>query len=655
MTNSVPNVQRTRNIRNRKTRVYNYWEGTRALSGFKHLTSLSLLGISSLDYLAEIQGCLKSSSANLNSLTISLSKDLALKSRKATEPPPADDTSDTDEDTAGVSLQATSSAIAHGTTEADVRREKLAHDTILTRIFDMQNISMEGRRLEKNLALSGERASLSASRDDLAKDLQSIADFQKENISGTESDSIRRAFLEMLQKTAAKYLEIPQKSLEKMDSTKDLKPEDHKVSSQPHKSSLLPPGNHAGSSANTSKPSFSVPINFEPTESFDFDSFLKGEFSSSGHPISQSLQSIWTSDGWKAQGLPNLQTSSGSSAIPYSTGQGNSSKTSFPMTFDQGILNMMNSASMSDIPKIIDTSISGKNKHSVSKAPELHKFEPPPTDSTSTLPSDLSMFDNEGFDGVDVDLEHPDEDAADLNSDQEAVSDQDEHLPSPSKKPKIEGNVSSDMTPMAGFDHQTAKGKFREFHSTTNEELSPDQAMHEWIRSNHGLKLKEFKTQWIPIKASIVGRALDLDVLKRITLLNAGNQEPFWKLLARLQHNHTTKIAFESIHTDHVSAAFLTFLTTFKGLTELFLLERSNKNELESAGAKTNVDIKEIRQSGLQKQLVSLKRLTIKNESDATWDLDATTILILASQSKQLKELAISLSSKNFVSLSDFS
>lgn len=644
-------ISASRTPRDRGPGAYDYWEGCRALSGFKHLSSLTLTGICSLDYLFEIRDCLKSCSATLTNLTLSLSRDLALKSQKVSEPPPsADDTSDTDEEhTIALSSQPTPFAASQGKTEADVRKAKFAQDAILAKIFDMQSISAEGRKLERNLTPPTNHLNPSVAANNFIKGLHMIAEVQKMNL-GVQNDRTRGAFLEMLQYVCRKYLDDSTED-SKLESGKSRKFAGNKPPSQPQctSQSSLPPPKPPGVVAGNGTPSPFGGKYPQTSASFDFDAFLTEEMQmpTGSWKLPDIKDAIW-----KPFGLTPPLSTSFSNVAPLPTLQGSSSQSKYSTTFDEHMtfLNTMQSA----LENTLD-SLSKENQSNGSKTSKYGTSSTSQPQESTALPaplppSDNSPFDNEGFEGVDVDIEHPDEDSTEPNSDQEMLSDQEEHLPSPSKKAKIALDMSSDFELQQSRDMPATRQTAEESCFLTNGDLSPDQAMHEWIRTNHGFKLREFKIQYIPLKASLVGRALDLDVLRRITLLNAGSQEPFWKLLTRLQATRSTRITFESIHTDSVSSAFLTFLTTFEGLTELFLMERSHKTDLEPTSAKTIVDIKEIRRIGLQNHLGTLKGILIKNDTSLSWDLDGTTILTLAAQTKQLKELAISLSSKNFVS-----
>jgi len=164
--------------------------------------------------------------------------------------------------------------------------------------------------------------------------------------------------------------------------------------------------------------------------------------------------------------------------------------------------------------------------------------------------------------------------------------------------------------------------------------------MSEYIRNTRGLALKTLAIYLIPIKASILSRAVDLHVLKRITLLNVGSQMPFWNLLAK--ENKAHPLPLRKIHTDNVSVQFVTFVSQLETLTELFILERSAKVPEYSFASKTVVTMDHIRKFILKKHAENLKKLLIKNENDYSWDANEQVIKLLCKKGKQLEELALS-------------
>jgi hypothetical protein len=166
--------------------------------------------------------------------------------------------------------------------------------------------------------------------------------------------------------------------------------------------------------------------------------------------------------------------------------------------------------------------------------------------------------------------------------------------------------------------------------------------MRDYIRETRGVALESFSVHLIPVKASVLSRAVDLPVLRRRTLLNVGIQAPIWALLQR--ENAEAPLPLRKIFTDNVSVVFLNFVASLPELHELFLLERENKSKPESFAPRTQTTIDQIRRLVLKKHLPTLRRLMIKNLADVTWDMNDKAILLLCRQGKQLEELACNMS-----------
>lgn len=163
----------------------------------------------------------------------------------------------------------------------------------------------------------------------------------------------------------------------------------------------------------------------------------------------------------------------------------------------------------------------------------------------------------------------------------------------------------------------------------------------EYARSTRGLSLQTLSIYLIPVKASVLSKAVDLRVLRRITLLNVGNQAPIWALLAK--ENKQQPIALRKIFTDNVSVPFLTFVSQLEELNELFLLERPDKYKPEPFAPKTAITMDQIRRMVLKRHMPTMKRLMIKNQQDSTWDVDDKTMLLICRRGRKLEELAVSM------------
>lgn len=163
----------------------------------------------------------------------------------------------------------------------------------------------------------------------------------------------------------------------------------------------------------------------------------------------------------------------------------------------------------------------------------------------------------------------------------------------------------------------------------------------EYTRSTRGLGIQSLSIHLIPVKASVLSRAVDLRVLKKITLLNVGPQAPIWALFAK--ENKMQPIALRKIFTDNVCTMFLTFVSQLEELHELFMLERTDKYKPEPFAPKTTVTKDQIRRMILKRHTKTMKRLMIKNQRDSKWDVDEKTMLLICRHGRSLEELAVSM------------
>ncbi|ELR04410.1 hypothetical protein VC83_02162 [Pseudogymnoascus destructans] len=170
-----------------------------------------------------------------------------------------------------------------------------------------------------------------------------------------------------------------------------------------------------------------------------------------------------------------------------------------------------------------------------------------------------------------------------------------------------------------------------------------DNTMSDYVRKTRGLTLKSLSIYLIPIKTSVLSRAVDLHVLKHISLLNVGSQAPFWNYLTK--ENKVSPLPLCKIHTDNVTLHFLKFVNQLENLVELFILERSTKSSEYSFALKTMVTSDNIHRYVIKKHASTLKRLAIKNENDYTWDANVKFLELLCRKGKNLEELGISFAS----------
>ncbi|KAL8711391.1 MAG: hypothetical protein Q9220_004289 [cf. Caloplaca sp. 1 TL-2023] len=663
---------KSRIIKKKKAGGRTFWTGNRDFSGFKHLDSLSLLGVSTLDYLEEIGGCLRSSSSTLKSFSLSLSYETALRGRKvsAIPPPPDDATSEEEEDELIDPPSVTGSTpIAPVSTEADIRKEKLAQDAILARIFDMEQHDGESKRLEYNLVLSNEKHGHLSWFKNIMQDVKTMAQkIHKASKKGSAADaSFALEAIDMVHKATANYLNDKPDSIKKPlldkildlglngEATADALPPNDSTKMVVEAPLLLHSDLQPGSSSSAPQPETSETTNA-----------LQGHATSNGFGIFEDpIQHPYQPPAAPEETDPL----SSWHAMDSSAWQGDFSTAGFPSPGHTGSSHALGAPAQPPshndlafaIPPLItnnkaEAPTSSAANHEA-KSNQTQKGSEPPSLPTDAVPPTSTFLANEpADDSADIDMVHPDEDPNEVIDDQETVSEDEEHqdddidgadLPSPRKRVRFEAsNRLGD-----GEIHEPGPSKATETTSLDDvsgkKEQSAEEAMQAWVREKHGYQLEEIKLDWIPMRAGILSRALDLAVLKRITLLHCGSQDGFWMILAGFQSRHGT-IALKSIHTDNVSKSFLKCLRSFNGLRELFLHERSRKEIDGATSPQGKTTITEIRQQILRKHLKTLERLMIKNEADSNWDLDAITITLLSNKGSNLVELAASLSFKHF-------
>lgn len=679
----------------------NYWANGRAFSGFKSLHTLTLLGMSNHDCLSEIAECIKASSASLKCLTLSLSTELARKSRKPVpvNNPDLDDPSDTemdDEDELSQPPQPPTGASQATTTtnEADIRKEKLAQESILAKVFDLQSVSAEGKKLEKNLSLAGGQL---REEEDSQENIRMVNQLMKSLMdsplaAGSDATSleIRLQHLKMIKDAAERYI-FNQEAQKKKLLTEQGKPPTSAIKKagskplNPLASGFKPSSTNKGPSvidhdfeplSSPTSPYFAsgpgdsllngVPKQFPPSGGFPTSdqtpllSYLPGS-SSSKSSMAQPYTSPYVAGSYPASSSPLL-------SFPYE--HSNHSTTGFhsPLGYPPSPLQASSSGSW-NLTSSHKDALPSVTKH-VSNVGQTHKTKhkspkkPPPTKKVDTLSSEdesegtktppsapqpffAASVDTEALEGsMDVDMEHPDEDAMDIGEDQEIIagSEGSEEIATPRKRAKV-GLVETGSSSSTA---NQAPTPLMEDNATSA--MSSDGAMQAYIRATHGLQLEDLSLEWVPLKASIVARALDLSILKRLTLLEVGPQDAFWTLLVRLQ-SATQIIAFKNIHTDNVSLSFVKFLATFGGLEELFMLERNKKQAADSEPEST-ITISTIRKNALRKHIPTLQRLSLRNERNEQWDVDPKTLRYLALKGTKLRELAFSLTLKTYVSYS---
>ena len=669
------------------------------------------MGISGHECLAEVAQCIKASSATLKSFTLTLSVEMARKSRKPVTAAPApaihDDLSDTelDDDEVLSHPLPPPPSMPQPANEADIREEKLAQENILATIFDLQSVAQVGKKLEKKLSLSGgkcfEEDETKALREHLDTFLKYLQDSQgPENINSTyrrEQLKTTKGFIDALlknhasrpKKTTTSNGKDAENGLDKdlVLIKKKAKPSanssSYKLSSSFSNQfdslmNSLPPGyldddghplfpTGPSGSASTKSSSYSFPNNY-----------FGGTGSSSEFLPPPPLPNPSNGRSWSERFSVKLLIHLGPYAshtiqLPYSYSHSHShassgshtptlSSSMYPYSTNGYSAPLYSPPVGMQYPNKSTISISKHHKPPKPKKYSPKKVEPPKKpfipssdDSETDIPqkaqkstvskASLTMEESH-VETMNVDLEHPDEDLSDLGEDQEAVpGTEDLEVPTPRKRFKTrDSEPGSPVKEKGGESSSTIPLGDKSSEITV---LSASEAMRDYVRATHGLQLDEIRLHYIPLKASIVARALDLTVLQRVTLLEVGSQDTFWALLVRLT-NTDSRIAFKSIHTDNVSVAFTKYLASYAGLEELFMHERHAKHDPD---AELTVDISRLRKVALNGHMPTLKRLMIRNERDDTWDVDSKTLQFFALKGQSLVELACGMRMQTYVSV----
>ena len=693
----------------------------RTFSGFKHLSSLALLDIYHIEYAAEIAQCLKGSSGTLKKLSLSFSKSLAMKARKPSAQhhggdPDEDTETEPDEvDFDGAPTPPTTSGPPPVVSEADIRKERSVQETMLARIFNLEQVPA-AKKVDRVLEASAAATASVENPDRVFMKQLKNSMLKLQGVYKTTGGGEGLVAIKSIQKAAEKYLQNMEKNTKKPSKGPAKGPMNGIL---PKKSKPVPPipSTQAGFSE-LAKFGDSMPSSLvDPYWSNQLSQLSALSSMSGGLPTSAT--------GKLPSGMYNFNSPYAVGEYPYVTGGPSQSPPKPPIYphshgshgssihgpfGDVKKQKALASSSSSLLPIFTGADVdahtkeSKKQEHTDDQKIKLAEYfleheahlEQKKDQDMANLMDEASNAEGEDWakevdedsmeskpsvlldpkvdqqeDTMGVDIEHPDVIEDDSGDDQEMVDETEVTTEvvtgeangtlTPSlKQARLETNGSpkhpisssstitdslSDAIPAEDVDHPMVDN-----HVAKVEALkSTDQTMQEYLHSTHGLPLEEFSLYLIPIKASVIVRAIDLTNLKRITLLNVGHQGAFWTLMTRMQQ-FSSPIRLQSIFTDNVNSAFLACLETFQGLTELLMLERGTKTEIETFAARTNVGIEDIRRRALKKHIRTLKRLMIKNDEDDAWDADARTVRLLTSKGAKLEELAIGFNLANYVS-----
>ncbi|TGO48882.1 hypothetical protein BOTNAR_0454g00010 [Botryotinia narcissicola] len=129
------------------------------------------------------------------------------------------------------------------------------------------------------------------------------------------------------------------------------------------------------------------------------------------------------------------------------------------------------------------------------------------------------------IDPDDIDIEEPD--SKELMIDSETVDDV-------TTEPETNSDLGDDST-------EKVEQPLKAVETSSNEYVkeieapstNSDKEMKDYVRKSRGLALEDLSLYQIPMKNSVISKAIDIRVLKNITLLSVGSQTTFWNMVAR--------------------------------------------------------------------------------------------------------------------------
>ena len=691
-----------------KSKPHFVWGQNRRFSGFKDLRKLSVLGLDDLACLPQLAACMTACSSTLKALEISLSFDLASRARKPVAPVPttnhalevADD-EDEDDMTPPPPQPAVIAQKPTHNNEADVRKEKDAQDSILAKLFALVPSKAEDRKVEKALKDTASRLKSKESQDeafleDVKKAMSQLFELKAISYKGLVND---KTILKKLEKSIDKYLKSGAVKANSYPSDSLSSPIGESQNSQNHNLSTNKIHTKPSQVMGSIHPPLHNSLGNKPLSAAEVQDFLLANSSNVGfnpghhmgnpvyfgtpspyfspaHPSSSSSPHLVLAS--SSGGHPNYHgLTTASSTIPshgkYSLNQQPKLQGAPPASQEYSFQTILQLAEKKDSEAFVEFDSGTEEEDSLDMPVGAASATPTPFFAPAASSKDRE-------DEMDIDMEHPDLPDTEYGTDEEmteetntdalatepsAVVTDPGALVQPQSSamqftaPPKEPTNSADLTNHETQDHQYDVAREDQVKSTPTKAktstsalkttTTADEIMNQYLRTTHGFHLEELVVYLVPVKPSVIGRAVDLSCLKRLTLLNVGPQVGFWSLVDKLQKESLT-MQLESIHTDDVSLAFLNCIASIRGLQELFLMKRSGK-EVDSASTKNSASLTDIRILALRKHIGTLKRLMIMAVEDDSWDLDSKTFRLLTAKGEGLVELSFSTEVGKYVSL----
>ena len=691
-----------------KSKPHFVWNQNRRFSDFKDLRKLSILGLDDLACLPQLAVCMTACSSTLKALEISLSFDLASRARKPVAPVPTTNHAlevidDEDEDDM-TPPPPQPTVIAHKPThnnEADVRKEKDAQDSILAKLFALVPSKVEDRKVEKALKDTASRLKSKESQheaflEDVKKAMSQLFELKSISYKGLVND---KTILKKLEKSIDKYLNsgaIKANSYlsDSLSSPMGESQNSHNHNLSTNKIQTKPPqvmgSIHHPLHGNFGSKPLSVAemqdylvanpsaVGFNPGHHVGNPVYFgtpSPYFSATYPPNSSSPHLVIASS---SVGHPNYHAlTTASSTIPshgqYSLNQQPKLQGAPVVSQEYSFQHILPLAQKKDSETLVEFDSGTEEEDSLDMPVGASSATPTPFFAPAAPSKDRE-------DEMDIDMEHPDLPDTEYGTDEEMIEETSTdavttetsavvadpfalvepqssamHLGATPKEPTRSTDPTNHETREHHYDNaregqvKTTPTKAKLSKPVLKTTTTADEIMNQYLRTTHGFHLEELVVYLVPVKPSVIGRALDLSCLKRLTLLNVGPQVGFWSLVDKLQKESLT-MQLESIHTDDVSLAFLNCISNIRGLQELFLMRRSSK-EVDSASTKNSASLTDIRILALRRHISTLKRLMIMAVEDDSWDLDSKTFRLLTAKGEGLVELSFSTEVGKYVSL----
>jgi hypothetical protein len=556
------------------------------ISGFKKLKTLSILDIDSLELVTEIKACIRNSSLTLNKLKLSFSSRLATQARKPRARDLDDDDDDPDDDFQVVPLPAPSSSwddAAPSVVAFRAQQERKAQEAVLGRIFDLEHYLV--KKEPQSLAPEKEKTVVSETTVPAAG----------------EPSLPAQLFMDRLKEVSDRLALETEEGLDLDPATKqEILSSIHKAAKKYIEAMEAPAAPTAGPANKTeAEPTTEEKVKTETKDATEAKETTKTTFQTSdkvSSPDDIDIEApITTEDSDEATEQPTLPEAAEKPA------EKTREKDQVP--------------SAAVIRASLTLEVQKENFSKV--VAQLQKLKDQATDLQNEL---VTMHDNGGL-------------ASDIANLEKKVAEYGLWIRSNQEELEIVRREIQDAAKQAGVD--------------TTEEEREFARISDYIKSTRGIPLRSFSVYLMPLKASTLRDAVDLQALHKLTLLNVGSQTGIWAMLAR--ENRKSALPLRKIFTDHASKVFLACVKQLNRVDELYMLERSESYKPESFAPKAGTTMQDIRRAVLKKHLTTLRRLVIKNDADTAWDADEKTVFLLCNRGARLEELAVSLNIRSMV------